>query len=125
MKKINVRFEKDETTEDIDIVIRAKEKDDQITALIEKLNVREPFKLTVMDRDNCSCVIDEEEIVFASADGSPAIRNGRLASLPLATLPCSLGFHLAFPHCGKLGSALFKRSGRTSDDRLWRKYRQR
>ena len=69
MKKINVRFERDETTEDIDIVIRAKEKDDQVTALIEKLNAREPFKLTVMDRDNCSCVIDEEEIVFVSADG--------------------------------------------------------
>lgn len=69
MKKINVRFERDETTEDIDIVIRAKEKDDQITAIIEKLNAREPFKLTVLDRDNCSCVIDEEEIVFVSADG--------------------------------------------------------
>ena len=25
--------------------------------------------MTVLDRDNCSCVIDEEEIVFASADG--------------------------------------------------------
>ena len=69
MKRINVRFEKDKTTDDIDIVIRAKEKDSQVTALIEKLNAREPIKLTVLDRDNCSCVIGEEEIVFVSADG--------------------------------------------------------
>ena len=35
MKKINVRFERDKTTDDIDVVIRAAEKDDQIVSLIE------------------------------------------------------------------------------------------
>ena len=69
MKKINVRFERDKTTDDIDVVIRASEKDDQILSLIEKLSARESVKLTLLDRDNCSCVIDEEEIVFVSADG--------------------------------------------------------
>ena len=69
MKKINVRFEKVKTTDYIDIVIRADEKDDQIMSLIEKLSVREEAKLTVFDRDNCSCVIDEKEIIFVSADG--------------------------------------------------------
>ena len=69
MKKINVRFEKVKTTDYIDIVIRADEKDDQIMSLIEKLSVREEAKLTVFDRDNCSCVIDKEEIIFVSADG--------------------------------------------------------
>ena len=69
MKKMNVRFEKVKTTDYIDIVIRADEKDDQIMSLIEKLSVREEAKLTVFDRDNCSCVIDEKEIIFVSADG--------------------------------------------------------
>ena len=68
MKKINVRFERDKTTDDIDVVIRAAEKDDQIVTLIEKLSTRESVKLTVLDRNNCSCVIDEDEIVFVSAD---------------------------------------------------------
>ena len=69
MKKINVRFERDKTTDDIDVVIRAAEKDDQIVSLIEKLSVPKAAKLTVFDRDNCSCVIDEEEIILVSADG--------------------------------------------------------
>ena len=69
MKKINVRFERDKTTDDIDVVIRAAEKDDQIVSLIEKLSTRESVKLTVLDRNNCSCVIGEDDIVFVSADG--------------------------------------------------------
>lgn len=68
MKKINVRFERDKTTDDIDVVIRAAEKDDQIVSLIEKLSTRESVKLTVLDRNNCSCVIDEDEIVFVSVN---------------------------------------------------------
>ena len=69
MKKINVRFEADKTIDDVEIVIRAAEKDDQIVSLIEKLSARGSVKLTVLDRNNCSCVIDEEEIVLVSADG--------------------------------------------------------
>ena len=69
MKKINVRFERDKTKDDIDIVIRSAEKDDQVVSLIEKLSAREAVKLTLLDRNNCSCVIDEEEIVLVSADG--------------------------------------------------------
>ena len=69
MKKINVRFEADKTIDDVEIVIRAAEKDDQIVSLIEKLSAGESVKLTLLDRNNCSCVIDEEEIVLVSADG--------------------------------------------------------
>ena len=69
MKKINVRFEADKTIDDVEIVIRAAEKDDQIVSLIEKLSADESVKLTLLDRNNCSCVIDEDEIVLVSADG--------------------------------------------------------
>ena len=69
MKKINVRFERDDSRKDIEIVIRADRQDGQVNALIESLSNRESEKLTVLDRDNCPCVIEEDEIVFVSADG--------------------------------------------------------
>ena len=69
MKKIKVRFERDSKLSHIDVVIRAAEQDDQVRALIESLSHSEAEKLTVLDRDNCPCVIGEEEIVFVSADG--------------------------------------------------------
>ena len=69
MKKVNVRFESDKSLDDIEIVIRAAKRDGQIDALIESLTRNEPVKLTVLDRDNCPSVIEEKDIVFASADG--------------------------------------------------------
>ena len=69
MKKINDHFEADKTIDDVELVIRAAEKDDQIVSLIEKLSARGSVKLTLLDRNNCSCVIDEDEIVLVSADG--------------------------------------------------------
>lgn len=69
MKKINVRFERDSSRKDIDIVIYADRQDKQVNALIENLSHSESEKLTVLDRDNCTCVIEEDEIVFVSADG--------------------------------------------------------
>ena len=69
MKKIIVRFEKEKMLKDIEIVIRADKRDEQINSLIEKLTHNEQVRLTVLDKDNCPCVIDEKEIVFVSADG--------------------------------------------------------
>lgn len=69
MKKINVRFERDDSRKDIDIVIYADRQDEQVCALLESLSRSESEKLTVLDRDNCTCVIGEDEIVFVSADG--------------------------------------------------------
>ena len=69
MKKVNVRFEQDETLDSIEIIVRASERDEQVGALIDSLTRREPAKLSVLDRDNCVAVIEEEKIVFVSADG--------------------------------------------------------
>lgn len=69
MKKMNVRFEQDKTLNDIEIVIRAGEQDEQVRALMESLTRREPAKLSVLDRDNCVAIVEEEKIVFVSADG--------------------------------------------------------
>jgi len=69
MKKINVRFEKEKALNDIEIVIRADKRDEQINALNERLTNNETVRLTVLDNNNCPSVIDEKEIVFVSADG--------------------------------------------------------
>ena len=69
MKKINVRFEQDKTVDSIEIVIRANERDAQITDLMERLAQCESFRLIALDKNECPGVIDEKDIVFLSADG--------------------------------------------------------
>ena len=59
MKEVNVRFECDSKQKDIDVVVRADRKDKQVNTLMEKISIQEPEKLTVLDSDNCSCVIEE------------------------------------------------------------------
>ena len=69
MKKLKLRFEQDKTLDEIEIVVRAAEKDAQVTALLESLSKDEPVKLTVLDSDNRASVIDEKDIVFVAAEG--------------------------------------------------------
>ena len=69
MKKINLRFEQDKTLKEIDVVIRASEKDSDVQMLIDQLSQNMPHKLTVLDKNNCSCVIDENDIVTITSDG--------------------------------------------------------
>ena len=69
MKKINIRFERDKTLDEIDIIIRASEKDKDIENLIGQLSQNMPQKLTVLDKNDCPCVIDESDIVTVTADG--------------------------------------------------------
>ena len=69
MKKLKLRFEQDKTLDEIEIVVRASEKDAQVAALLESLSKDEPVKLTVLDSDNRACVIDEKNIVFVAAEG--------------------------------------------------------
>ena len=69
MKKINIRFERDKTLDGIDIVIRAAENDSDVEAIIAQLPQSAPRKLTVLDRDGCSCVIDENDVITVTSDG--------------------------------------------------------
>lgn len=69
MKKLNIRFEQDKTLDYIEVVVRAKEKNAEVEALITELSHSAPNSLTVLDRDNCSCVINTDEIITVSADG--------------------------------------------------------
>ncbi len=69
MKKYNIRFERDPSLSEIDIVIRAPEKDDTVTALMEKLSVLPPDTLTVFDGNGNVRSIRPEEIILASVEG--------------------------------------------------------
>lgn len=69
MKKLNIRFEQDKTLSDIDVVLRASEMDSDVEALMKQLAQYMPQKLTVLDRDGCTCVVDESDIYTISADG--------------------------------------------------------
>lgn len=69
MKKLRIRFERDETLDDIEVVVRSGEKDAQVKELIESLSTRESVKLTLLDRSGNSCIVDEKDIVFLSANG--------------------------------------------------------
>ena len=69
LKKINVRFEPDNTLDTIDIVIRAKEHDAQVDEIIKGLTSSETAKITALDSDNCQTVIEATDIVFISAEG--------------------------------------------------------
>ena len=69
MKKLKLRFEQDKTLDKIEIIVRAAEKDAQVTALLESLSKDEPVKLTVLDSGNRASVIDEKDIVFVAAEG--------------------------------------------------------
>ena len=59
MKKINIRFEQEQTIDTVDIVIRAASRDAQVDALMESLTQRDHGRLTVLNQDNCPTVIDE------------------------------------------------------------------
>ncbi len=69
MKNVNIRFETDETLEDIEIIVRSNSEDKQISELLQRLKTIEPIKMTVLDENNCPNVIDESEIVFISVRG--------------------------------------------------------
>ena len=69
MKKLRVRFERDESLSDIEVVIRADEDDAQVKSVIERLARGDCEKLTLLDINGNSCVVDKSDIVFLSADG--------------------------------------------------------
>ena len=47
MKKINVRFERDDNSEEIEIIVRASQQDAQVSELIERLTEKKTGHLTV------------------------------------------------------------------------------
>ena len=66
MKRINVRFERVRELEDIDVVIRASERDAAVTKLMEQLADQPPDLLTVTDTDGTFLRIVTDDIISVS-----------------------------------------------------------
>ena len=69
MKKIRIWFEQVGVSDRIDVIIRASERDEQVTEMLESFSGRRNESFTVLDGNKCPCVIDESEILFISSEG--------------------------------------------------------
>lgn len=69
MKKLNVRFECDPSLEDIEVTVRASERDAEAEALLERLSGLPPDLLTVADAAGALCRIAPDDAVSVSVTG--------------------------------------------------------
>lgn len=69
MTKITVSFEPDSSLDHIDVVIRAREQDAEVTALMERLSGQPPDTITVFDGYGNFRTLSQESILSASAEG--------------------------------------------------------
>ena len=68
MKRLRLRFKVEESIDYIDILIRASEKDEDISELVRRIKPSDSQQLTVLDEYDRSCVIDESEIIYVTSD---------------------------------------------------------
>ena len=72
MKTIKVIFEEDPSSDQIEVRIRAPEKDKEVTDLIERISVLPPDTILAADRDGSLKRINVREIVSVSVAGKQA-----------------------------------------------------
>lgn len=69
MKKINIMFERDETLEDIDILIRASDEDKEVKALFERIDPNRHTAVTASDENGALEIIPVSDIILLSVNG--------------------------------------------------------
>ena len=69
MREIKVRFERDETLQHTDVLIRAPERDAEINALIGRISGEAPDMLTAAGADGALCQIAADDVVTVCANG--------------------------------------------------------
>ncbi len=68
-KKLNIRFECDPSLDCVEVVIRAREQDETVAALMDKFADRPPNTITAFDGYGSVQAVRPEEIISASANG--------------------------------------------------------
>jgi DNA-binding LytR/AlgR family response regulator len=68
MKRINITFRSNEAKEDIDVVITASEKDQQVLSLMHRLHDPMSEKITAYDPSGSAVTIHEKDIISISVD---------------------------------------------------------
>ena len=69
MGKYKIRFERDPSLDQMEVIIRAPEENEAVTALIERLSGQPPDTVTVFDGYGNMRAVKPEEIISASAEG--------------------------------------------------------
>ena len=72
MRKINIRFERDPELREIEVLIRAPERDAETEALLERIRVSPADTLTAADESGALVPIAPEKIVSVSVNGNIA-----------------------------------------------------
>ena len=72
MRKINIRFEADPGREDIEVLVRASERDPEVDAYIERISGKPPDGLTVTGADGALVRLAPERIILVSVSGNMA-----------------------------------------------------
>lgn len=68
MKRVNVRFEGDESLRNIEVLFKASQEDEQVTGLMERVSDPLASVLTVRDAQGAVVSLPEERIITMSAD---------------------------------------------------------
>ncbi len=68
MKRVSVRFEPEEDLQNIDVLFRASEEDDQVSTLMKRIADPLAGNLTVRDSANAVVSLSEERIITVAAD---------------------------------------------------------
>ncbi|MCR5353024.1 MAG: LytTR family transcriptional regulator DNA-binding domain-containing protein [Clostridiales bacterium] len=69
MKKIKVRFERDGALSNVEVVVRAPERDAEAEEVIRRISDLGSRKITVSDGMGNTCVLAEDEIISVSVRG--------------------------------------------------------
>lgn len=72
MRKIRIRFEAAPESREIDVLIRAPERDAEVDALIERISGKPPTGLTATDADGALVRLAPEKIILISVSGNIA-----------------------------------------------------
>lgn len=69
MKKIRIQFEQDAALDNIEVIIRAAARDDDVAALIGRISAEPPKSITVTEHDGTLIKITPQDIVSVSVCG--------------------------------------------------------
>jgi DNA-binding LytR/AlgR family response regulator len=72
MRKLNIRFQRDPELEEIDVLIRAPERDGEVEALIRRVSGKPPEGLTVTGADGALVRLMPEKILLVTMQGNTA-----------------------------------------------------
>ena len=68
-KKLKVSFEADLSADGVEVIVRARERDGEIDALIERITDKAPETLTVTDADGALIKLSPADVVLVSVSG--------------------------------------------------------